>query len=167
MHKLLITLICLVSISFISKTSEAHCEVPCGIYNDSVRVKLIYEHIATIEKAMTQLNEMNMAPVQVGKSSIKLNKKVNYNQIVRWVNNKEIHAEKIQGIVGQYFLHQRIKPVDQSDRHGYGHYVQKLELLHRISVLAMKAKQTNDLKYITMLRATVAQFEKAYFTHTH
>jgi len=167
MQKILITLICLVSFSFISKSTKAHCEVPCGIYNDSVRIKLIYEHITTIEKAMKQINEMNMPPVQIGKSSIKMNKKVNYNQIVRWVNNKESHAEKIQEIVSQYFLHQRVKPVNQSDRHGYGHYVQKLELLHRLSVSAMKAKQTTDLVHIANLRSTLAQFEKAYFTHTH
>ena len=32
----------------------AHCEIPCGIYDDQTRVQLIHEHIGTIEKAMTK-----------------------------------------------------------------------------------------------------------------
>jgi nickel superoxide dismutase len=155
MQKTLLAIICLISFSFISNNAQAHCEVPCGIYGDSVRVKLIYEHIATIEKAMNNIDKESK------------NAKPNYNQLVRWVNNKEIHAEKIQQIVSQYFLHQRVKPVSRQDGHAYSHYVQKLELLHRISVLSMKTKQSTDQKNITMLRATVAQFEKAYFTHSH
>lgn len=155
MQKLLLAVICLFSLSFISNNAQAHCEVPCGIYGDSVRVKLIYEHIATIEKAMTKIDEESAKA------------KPNHNQLIRWVNNKEIHAEKIQEIVSQYFLHQRIKPVSRADGHAYGHYIQKLELLHRISVLAMKTKQSTDQNNITILRATLAQFEKAYFTHSH
>lgn len=27
----------------------AHCEIPCGIYGDSLRISLMYEHIKTIE----------------------------------------------------------------------------------------------------------------------
>lgn len=155
MQKLILAIIVLIGFSFVSKNVEAHCEVPCGIYDDSVRVKLIYEHITTIEKAMKGI-EAESAKA-----------KPNYNQLVRWVNNKEIHAEKIQEIVSQYFLHQRIKAVSRTDGHGYGHYVQKLELLHRISVAAMKAKQTTDAQYIDSLRSTLAEFEKAYFTHSH
>lgn len=93
MHKLLILAICLIGLSFTPNSAQAHCEVPCGIYNDSVRVKLIYEHISTIEKAMQNIN------------SISNSKKSQYNQLVRWVNNKESHATKIQNIVSQYFLH--------------------------------------------------------------
>ena len=39
------------SFLFIQKT-YAHCEVPCGIYEDSVRIVMIYEHITTIEQSM-------------------------------------------------------------------------------------------------------------------
>ena len=155
MQKIFLALVLLIGFSLNTKTATAHCEVPCGIYGDSVRVKMIYEHITTIEKAISNIN----------KESAKA--KPNYNQLVRWVNNKEIHAEKIQKIVSQYFLHQRVKPVDRTDGHAYGHYVQKLELLHRISVLAMKAKQNTDQKFVTQLRSTLAAFEKAYFTHSH
>ena len=132
----------------------AHCEIPCGIYEDSLRVKLIAEHITTIEKSMNQINELSKAGA------------VNYNQLVRWVMNKEEHAVKIQEIVSQYFMHQRIKPVGPENAEAYQKYLWQLELLHHLQVYAMKAKQTTDLTFVENLRETLAKFEKAYF-HTH
>ena len=41
--------------------SKAHCEIPCGIYGDSVRIALIYEHIETVEKSMNMINEISEA----------------------------------------------------------------------------------------------------------
>ncbi|RLD49003.1 MAG: hypothetical protein DRI88_01670, partial [Bacteroidetes bacterium] len=79
-----------VAFSF-SKTSFAHCEVPCGIYHDELRVEMIKEHIQTIEKAMNQIRELQQADT------------INYNQLVRWINTKEHHANMIQEIAEQYF----------------------------------------------------------------
>jgi nickel superoxide dismutase len=134
--------------------SYAHCEIPCGIYADSVRITLIKEHISTIEKSMNQIEE-------ISKSSTP-----NYNQLVRWVNNKEEHAKKIQEIVSQYFLHQRIKIVEESQKEAYAKYQKHLTLLHQMVVYSMKCKQTTDLAFIEKLRTTVTEFEKAYF-HKH
>jgi nickel superoxide dismutase len=139
---------------FLNQKTFAHCEIPCGIYGDSVRIALISEHISTIEKSMNQINELSTAG------------NTNYNQLVRWVINKEEHAVKIQEIVSQYFLHQRIKPVDPANAEAYQKYHEHLELLHHLQVNAMKAKQTTDLTYIDNLRSTLTKFEKAYF-HTH
>ncbi len=133
---------------------NAHCEIPCGIYADSVRISLIREDIKTIEKSMNQI-------VELSKES-----SPNYNQLVRWVMNKEEHAKKIQEIVSQYFLHQRIKIVDPAQKEAYAKYQKHLTLLHQISVYAMKCKQSTDLQWVEKLRATVDEFEKAYF-HTH
>jgi nickel superoxide dismutase len=141
-------------ISFSNQKASAHCEIPCGIYADSVRITLIREHITTIEKSMTQIKEISGAA------------NPDYNQLVRWVVNKEEHAVKIQEIVSQYFLHQRIKPVDASDAEAYAKYQKHLELLHKMLVYSMKCKQTTDLTFIENLRSTVADFEKAYF-HKH
>jgi len=133
-----------------------HCEVPCGIYGDSLRVALISEHIKTVEKAMKQINEISDA------------EKPNYNQLVRWVMNKEKHAEEIQHIVSQYFLHQRVKmPKNPEDRHAAKHYTDKLKNLHAISVYAMKSKQKTDLEVIDNLRAALTKFEESYFEHRH
>jgi nickel superoxide dismutase len=84
----------------------------------------------------------------------------NYNQLVRWVSNKEEHADEFQHIVSQYFLHQRIKPagVDDAD------YVRKLTLLHEMLVTAMKCKQTTDLENTAKLRSLIDAFAEAYFS---
>ncbi len=136
------------------KSSYAHCEIPCGIYGDSLRIEQIEEHIRTIEKSMNQITALSEAGDK------------NYNQLVRWITNKEEHANKIQNIVSQYFLHQRIKPVEPSNEEAYERYVTHLKLLHEMQVYAMKAKQTTDLTFIDKLRETVDKFEDAYF-HSH
>ena len=42
---------CIISISYLF----AHCQVPCGIYDDARRVIEIEEHIQTIDKAMDNI----------------------------------------------------------------------------------------------------------------
>lgn len=126
----------------------AHCEIPCGIYDDQARADLIAEHIQTIEKSMNQVVELS------GQTP------VNYNQIVRWVNNKEHHADEIQHVVTQYFMTQRIKP-DQDD------YEKKVTVLHKMLLAAMKCKQTTDLANVNDLRSLLKEFEGLYFGHSH
>ena len=67
----------------------AHCQVPCGIYDDAVRIIQIREHVTTIEKAMNQIDQLTN-----DESSAQ-----NMNQLVRWVNTKEEHATFIQSII--------------------------------------------------------------------
>ena len=137
----------------------AHCQVPCGIYDDQMRIKLIAEHITTIEKAMKQIKELSKKTP------------VNYNQIVRWVVNKEKHAEEIDSIVTYYFLTQRVKPADKKDTAKYAEYQEKLELLHHLLFYTMKAKQSVDETTIPKLRKILKKFERAYFgpheSHSH
>lgn len=140
----------------ISNTANAHCEIPCGIYQDSLRIQMINEHIETIEKSMNMINKLSAEGDN------------NYNQLVRWVVNKEEHAKKIQDIVSQYFLHQRIKLTDSNDKEKYTKYLSQLAALHEISVYAMKAKQTTDLSFIKKLEDTVNKFSGLYFhKHSH
>ncbi len=139
-------------ISLISVNSLfAHCQIPCGIYGDKMRFDMIEEHITTVEKSMKQIKQLSE------KSS------VNYNQLVRWIDNKDEHAQKIQDIVDAYFLTQRIKPVDASDQMAYKEYQHKVTLLHQMLVYAMKTKQTTDLANVEKLRELVKKFYKAYF----
>lgn len=144
-------LIIAIALASFSQTAKAHCEVPCGIYNDSARILIMYEDITTIEKAINQINELSSAS------------EVNYNQIVRWVMTKEEHAKKLQETASQYFLHQRIKIKDPSEEEAYAHYIKQLTLMHKVMVYAMKAKQNTDLKYIGLLRSSLHEFEHAYF----
>ena len=140
----LITVLLLVLFSF--STAGARCQIPCGIYDDQLRASLIAEHATTIEKSMQQI-------IALGKAD-----PVNYNQLVRWVSNKELHATKIQEIVSEYFLTQRIKP-------GQKKYNEKLAVLHKMLVAAMKCKQTTDVANVKDLRAQLKEFEVLYFGH--
>ena len=133
---------------------DDHCEVPCGIYGDSLRVALIDEHIRTVEKATLQIVELSKSAAP------------NYNQLVRWINNKEKHAEEIQQIVSQYFLHQRVKIPAPTDTHAQEKYQSQLMYLHHILVYTMKTKQGTDLENIAKLKASVESFSEVYF-HVH
>ena len=41
---------------------HAHCQVPCGIYDDAVRIIQLREHVTTIEKAMKQICLLYTSP---------------------------------------------------------------------------------------------------------
>ena len=131
---------------------DAHCEIPCGIYTDSMRIQMIEEHCKTIEKSMAQIAVLSKQPA--GAAS---------NQLIRWVGNKERHATEIQQIVTQYFMTQRVKPANPGDKQAYAAYVGKLTLLHRILVSAMKCKQTTDVTHVQALRSDLKEFSKLYF----
>lgn len=134
----------------------SHCQIPCGIYNDPARFDEMSEHIITIEKAMKQITELSQQD------------KPNMNQIVRWVQNKDKHADELSHIVTYYFMAQRVKPVDKTDAVHHELYVKKLTLLHELLVYSMKAKQTTDLSNVEKLRNTLSEFRKAYLVeHTH
>jgi len=145
MKKTILTLLVLLaSFNLFLTNASAHCEIPCGIYDDNTRMNLIFEHTKTIEKSMNMINE--------------LEKGGNANQLVRWVTNKENHAEMLQDIVTQYFMTQRIK-FDAAD------YDKKVALLHKMLVFSMKCKQTTDLSNVGKLRSAAEDFHKLYFTH--
>ena len=152
MKRSALTALSLLAALAIAATAAAHCQIPCGIYDDELRVQLIEEHITTVEKSMNQIIALGAA------------EKVDYNQLVRWVGNKETHAQKIQDIVTAYFMAQRIKPpANHDDENAVNEYMHKLALLHAIQVHAMKAKQSTNLEEIETLRGLVAKFRKAYF----
>ncbi len=129
---------------------KAHCEIPCGIYDDPMRMKMIYEDITTIAKSIHEIGH------------IKESAKPDLHQLTRWVINKETHANRLQETVTQYFMTQRIVPVAADDP-AYPDYTAKLTALHRLLVEAMKAKQTDDPAVVARLKARAAEFEALYF----
>ena len=131
-------------------TAFAHCEIPCGIYDDTAKITEMRQDVTTIEKSMKSIIELSAAADK------------NYNQLVRWVTNKEDHANKLQDAATQYFMFQRIKPVDPMDSTAWKTYVTQLTLMHKITVHAVKAKQTTDLAEIETLRKLIDEFEAAY-----
>ena len=124
-------------------TIQAHCQIPCGIYDDQMRIHLMEEHVATIEKSMKQIEAAT-----------------NQNQTVRWVMNKEKHADELSEIVTYYFMAQRIKP-------GCEDYAVKLSQLHEMLVYSMKAKQTTDLANVEKLKELIHHFEHSYMGEEH
>jgi nickel superoxide dismutase len=127
-----------------------HCQIPCGIYDDEARLDMLGENISTIEKAIKQVDELTRA------------ESPDYNQIVRWINVKDEHADDISDVVSWYFLQQRIKPVDEGEGPPYEDYMHKLRLLHHMLVYSMKAKQSMDLANVEKLRMLLGDFKKAY-----
>ena len=75
-----------------------HCQVPCGVYTDDLRFMQMLEDQITIEKSSKLILELSNK--DGGQS---------HNQLARWVATKESHASKIQKIIAEYFLTQRIK----------------------------------------------------------
>lgn len=128
----------------------SHCQIPCGIYDDPARFVTLAEHIATIEKSMMQINELSQQ------------NKPNFNQLVRWVQNKDNHADELSEIVTYYFMTQRVTPVVRSDGPAYQKYITQLTLLHEMLVYSMKAKQTTDLANVEKLKTLLAEFRAAY-----
>jgi nickel superoxide dismutase len=127
----------------------AHCEIPCGIYGDEMRIGLLKEHIATIEKSMQKITELS------GETP------ANYNQLVRWIGNKEEHAEQFQHIVTQYFMTQRLKLAE--DGAELDAYTRQLACLHRMLIFAMKCKQTTEPAHVETLKYLIGEFHDLYF----
>ncbi len=128
----------------------AHCQVPCGIFDDAARVSELEENITTIEKAIKLINELS------GKSDAQ-----SVNQRTRWVVVKEQHAEKIIEMVSDYFLAQRVKqPADaKADQ---SKYLSSLASHHEVMVAAMKAKQGADSSSVARLKKAVAGIASLY-----
>ena len=131
----------------------AHCQVPCGIYNDAARIIQIQEDFSTIQKAMTKIKELSQ---QQDATSM--------NQLTRWIMTKEDHASKIQKVVSEYFLTQRIKAKTKGSE--FDSYVKQATTLHQILVSAMKCKQTVDSGHVDDGLHQIKTFIDLYFdTH--
>ena len=136
-------------IFFIPGVIFAHCQIPCGIYDDEMRFEMLYEHSKTIKKSVESILEKNITYT-------------NNNQLTRWILNKENHANEIQEIMLNYFLAQRIK-IPKHEHHDHSDkYHALLEYAHKIIFFAMRSKQTSDLKIVMSLKRAISDFEDVY-----
>ncbi len=124
--------------------TQAHCQLPCGIYSDNVRVVLMLEDVETLDKAVAMMTEL------VAKKDLQ-----SQSQFSRWVTNKESHAQQIIETISNYFLTQRVSP-SQED------YVDRLKAHHAVIVNAMKVKQNSEKKYVDTLKESVTALLKYY-----
>ena len=130
---------------------SAHCQIPCGIYDDVLRVVSMEEDIATIQKSINNIQILGDSEKSIQ----------NQNQLVRWVINKESHAQKIQDVILEYFLAQRIKPKSSTEKE-YDQYVQLSTSCQKIIFYAMKCKQTVDTQYVEKLSAELESLVVVY-----
>jgi nickel superoxide dismutase len=147
------TVLVIVATFLVSMTASkalAHCQIPCGIYDDPARFSLMAEHISTIEKAMKTIVDLSSQ------------EKPDYNQLVRWVQSKDEHADEFSEIVTYYFMAQRVKPPTEKSGETHAKYVEQISSLHQMLVYSMKAKQTTELGNIEKLRALLESFRASY-----
>jgi hypothetical protein len=127
-----------------------HCQVPCGIFDDPAIVQELQQACTTIRKAMAESKTlhatMNVEPLAM-------------NQIVRWIQTKEEHCNKIISLVSEYMLCQRVKRVNFATEN---EYMQALKLHHQVMQSAMKAKQSLNESDMDKLEQDVAQLAKLY-----
>jgi len=129
----------------VPSTVSAHCQVPCGIYDDDNVVQSMHTDWVTIEKASKMIIELSKDPA------------ANAHQLTRWVVNKESHAQAIQDKVLNYFLAQRLNlPEGEADKELY---LKKLALCHEIIVTAMKCKQSTDSVNVEKMHVLLHSFQ--------
>lgn len=136
----------LLSFLLLQNIAFAHCQIPCGIYDDKLRILMINEDLETIKKSIQQIKELS-------KKSL-----LDQNQINRWIITKEQHAQNIQKVISEYFLTQRIKPNSKN-------YEKKITLLHKLLIAAMKCKQSIKDENILTCKLLIESFNKLYFNN--
>ena len=128
----------------LANVSFGHCQVPCGVYTDDLRFMQMLEDTTTIEKSSNLIIELSSK--DDGQSQ---------NQLARWVSTKESHASKIQKIIAEYFLTQRIKS-------SASNYEALLKGAHSVMVAAMKCKQSTEASAAKNLKESILAFQKIY-----
>jgi nickel superoxide dismutase len=132
------------------QTTRAHCQVPCGIYDDQARIDRLQEDAATIGKAIENISEL------AGRRDAQ-----SVNQAVRWINTKEDHATHIIDVVSEYFLTQKVKVVAPGTE-GYEPYLKRLADHHAVMVAAMKTKQKADTASVNALKNAIEALAAHY-----
>lgn len=127
---------------------QAHCQMPCGIYNDPARIQKLREDAMTIDKAIHAINEL------AGKTDA-----TSLNQATRWIVVKEDHASDIITIVSEYFLTQKVKPAGGADR---AKYLESLADHHAVMVAAMKCKQVPEPSAVEALNQAITKLATHY-----
>lgn len=143
------TLILAAAFAFaIPTVASAHCQIPCGIYDDNNVIQSMHTDWVTIQKASKTIIELSEKPGE------------NAHQLTRWIMNKESHAQSIQDKVLNYFLAQRLSlPEKEEDKKVY---LEKLSLCHEIIVTAMKCKQSTDAEHVDKLHNLLHSFQEHF-----
>ncbi len=147
---ILLKVIAIIGLSVMfSPHAYAHCQIPCGIFDDHARIQTMLEDHTTIKRST------NLIVSLAGKSDAQ-----SQNQLVRWVMNKEKHAQNIIEVSSDYFLAQRVKSSQEN-------YTELLEKHHAVIIAAMRTKQNTDSKYADELLKSIKALAPHYPEHKH
>ncbi len=122
----------------------AHCQVPCGIFDDYLKLQSLIQDADTVIKAANEMQKL------AGKSDAQ-----SMQQFIRWTNNKESHAEHVIHSISDYYLAQRVK-TNMED------YNERLLKHHAVMIAAMKAKQSANPETGAALKAALIELAPYY-----
>ena len=143
-----------------SVSSYAHCQIPCGIYDDEGVFSQLKQHVETIHKSVDMIVALSSVKIKKLDDQMVAN---NQQQLTRWVVNKEEHAKAIQDLMAHYFLSQRLKLSSVDNASDNDDYVAMLTVIHEIIVFSMKSKQSVDLSVVESLANKIDALEVLYF----
>jgi len=119
--------ICLILGPFSSPLS-AHCQMPCGIYDDQMIYDEVDQFYLTMYKCVKAL-ENNQFKTDEDK-----------NQFIRWVITKENKCNELAMLITVYFLQQKIMPIDDN--------AELVKSLHKLLFQLVAIKQNVDIKIV-------------------
>lgn len=124
--------------------AQAHCDVPCGIYDPST----------AIIPALTVVRMIDLMAELEGKGGEK--DKAYFNSMARYITTKEEHAEKakheVRVIWGDYIKPEHVEK-----------YPELNALVHKIMKLGSKARQTVDREAAVELVEAINRFAEIFW----
>ncbi len=109
-------------------TLSAHCQMPCGIYDDQMVYDQINQFYLTMFKAVKALDHNEFKTDE------------DRNQFIRWVMTKERLCNEMATLITEFFLQQKIQPIDDN--------IELLQSAHKLLFLLLAIKQNVDIKII-------------------
>lgn len=129
MHKVIFCLVMIIGCLGCEKVS-AHCQMPCGIYNDQMIYDKIDQYYDTMIKGMHVINNNKFENVH------------DRNEFVRWVMTKDKESDEVANVLLTYFLMQKIKPSNDPDS------LELLKSIHNMLFLLVQIKQGTEIKMV-------------------
>jgi nickel superoxide dismutase len=125
-----LTVLIAITFSSFNGNLNAHCQMPCGIYNDQMIYDQVDQYFETMAKAVHYLKNHNSNNLQ------------DKNQFVRWILTKEKESDEVARTLTTFFLQQKVSPSDEPETTAL------VKSLHKLLFLLVQIKQTIDLEIV-------------------
>jgi len=131
-----------IACSLLNAGLSAHCQMPCGIYDDQMIYDQVDQFYLTAYKAVKAL-ENNKFETDEDK-----------NQFIRWVMTKERLCNETAVLLTTYFLQQKIMPIDDN--------ADLVKSLHKLLFQLVVIKQNVDIKLVKEFGKEWENFKKQF-----